>query len=240
MKPTVVPDTAPALAWLKRKATKKSLDGMARYAIPSDRAFGVSMKDVQALAKELGRDHALAQALWDTRWYEAQLLAAYVDDPAQVTPAQMNRWCRAFDNWAVCDTLCYALFDRTPHAWARAEAWAGSREEYVQRAAFAMLWSLSVHDKVAPDARFMGGLAWIADGAVDERHYVKKAVNMALRAVGKRNAALHASAIATATRLAASSDDTARWVGRDALSELRSASVLRRVSKKAQSARPKA
>lgn len=220
---------AGAIDWLRRKGTKKNRDGMARYNVPSVRAFGVSMKDIQLLAKGLGRDHALAAALWETGWYEARMLTAYVDEPERVTAAQMDRWSRAFDNWAICDTLAFALWDRTPHAWAKVEQWAGKREEFIRRTAFALLWSLSVHDKEAADARFIRGLALIEKAAPDERNFVKKAVNMALRAIGKRNAALHAAAVKTATRLAESPDDTARWVGKHALRELTSAAVKKRV-----------
>ena len=136
-----------ALDWLKRHGTKANREGMARYAIPSDKAFGVSMADMKMLAKRLGRNHELAAALWDTGWYEARMLAAFVDEPARVTPAQMDRWCRDFDNWAICDTACFPLFDRTPHAWRKVEQWSRRRDEFVKRAAFALLWGLTVHDK---------------------------------------------------------------------------------------------
>ena len=138
-----------AIAWLRSHATKATRDGMARYNVPSDKAFGVSMKNIQVLAKQLGRDHALAAALWETGWYEARMLTAYVDEPERVTSAQMDRWSRQFDNWAICDTLAFALWDRTPHAWTKVEQWAGRREEFIKRTAFALLWSLSVHDKEA-------------------------------------------------------------------------------------------
>jgi 3-methyladenine DNA glycosylase AlkD len=209
-----------ALAELKRNGSKAGLAGMARYAIPSDRAFGVPMRQIQALAKQLGRDHALAKELWASGWYEARTLAAYVDDPAQVTATQMDRWCRDFDNWAICDTVCFALFDRTPHAWSKVAKWASSREEYIKRAAFALLWGLTVHDKKSDDAPFRRGLALIERAATDDRPYVKKAVDMSLRAIGKRNSTLRAAAIATATTLSTSSDSTAQWIGKHALREV--------------------
>jgi 3-methyladenine DNA glycosylase AlkD len=205
---------------------------MARYAIPSDKAFGVSMSNIQLLAKRLGRSHTLAAALWNTGWYEARLLASYVDQPARVTSRQMDHWCRDFDNWAICDTICFALFDRTPHAWHKVEQWSNRRNEFVKRAAFALLWGLTVHDKGASDKQFANGLLLIERAATDERHFVKKAVNMALRAIGKRNPALHAAALAVAQRLAASPQPAARWVGKDALRELTSPSVTRRVAAK--------
>ncbi len=220
-----------AIAWLRSHGTKAVRDGMARYNVPSDRAFGVSMKNIQLLAKQLGRDHALAAALWETGWYEARMLTAYVDEPERVTSAQMDRWSRQFDNWAICDTLAFALWDRTPHAWTKVEQWAGRREEFIKRTAFALLWSLSVHDKEATDKQFVSGLALIEQAATDDRNFVMKAVNMALRAIGKRNPALNAAAAKTATRLAASSNVSARWVGKHALREITSAAVKRRVAR---------
>jgi 3-methyladenine DNA glycosylase AlkD len=132
----------------------------------------------------------------------------------------MDRWCRDFDNWAVCDTVCFHLFDRTPHAWGRLAPWSRRQPENERRAAFALLWGLTVHDRQAPDAAFIDGLALIEKTATDERNFVRKGVNMALRAAGKRNAALHAAACEVAARLAASDDPTARWNGKDALREL--------------------
>ncbi len=223
--------SAQALDALRAAASADYRDGMARFAIPNERAFGVPMAKIQAVAKRLGRDHALAEALWDTGWYEARLLAAYVDDPAAVTAAQMDRWARDFDNWAVCDTVCFALFDRSPLAWRKIEQWARREDEFVRRAAFALLASKSVHDKQAGDAEFLRGLELVEAYAFDERNFVKKAVNWALRSVGKRNAALHAAALRTATRLAASAQAAPRWNGKDALRELNGAAAARRLAR---------
>ena len=223
------------LTWLKRHSSKATRDGMARYGIPSDNAFGVTMANMKVLAKQLGRDHDLAAALWDTGWYEARMLTSFVDDPARVTSAQMDRWCRDFDNWGICDTVCFHLFDRTPHAWAKVARWSGKQEEFVKRAAFALLWGLTVHDKRADDAQFLLGLGLIERAASDERHLVKKAVNMALRAVGKRSPALNDAAVTVARRLADSTEATPRWVGKDALRELTSPAIVRRLA-----ARPRA
>jgi 3-methyladenine DNA glycosylase AlkD len=214
-----------AVDWLRRRGTQANREGMARYAIPSGKAFGVSMKNIQTLAKQLGRCHELAAALWDTGWYEARMLASYVDEPARVTPAQMDRWCRDFDNWAVCDTVCFALFDRTPHAWGKVQQWSRRREEFVKRAAFALLASLTVHDKRADDELFVKGLLLVEQAANDERNFVKKSVNWALRSIGKRSLALNAAAVAVARRLAASPEAAKRWVGKDALRELTSTRV---------------
>jgi len=219
-----------ALSFLKKRGTKATRDGMARYAIPSDKAFGVPVGVIRGYAKKVGKNHALALALWKSGEYEARMLACFVDEPALVTPAQMDAWARAFDNWAICDTACFHLFDRTPHAMKKVAAWAPRRDEFVRRAAFALLASLTVHDKALPDAAFVKGLGLIERFAIDERNFVKKSVNWALRSIGKRNAALHRASLAVAGRLAKSSDAAPRWVGKDALRELKSASVTRRLA----------
>jgi 3-methyladenine DNA glycosylase AlkD len=222
-----------ALKWLKSHSTKATLDGMARYALPSNHAFGVAYRDMKVLGKRLGRNHELAGALWDTGVYEARMVASFVADPARLTPAQMDRWCKAFDNWGICDTMCFNLFDRTPHAWAKVMHWSSSNDEFVKRTAFALLWSLSVHDKRTGDEPFLQGLTLIEHAASDERNFVKKSANMALRAIGKRNCTLNAAAIGVARRLADSPNSVARWVGNDALRELTSPSVIRRLKPRA-------
>jgi 3-methyladenine DNA glycosylase AlkD len=214
-------DAAGVLAWLQRTGTKATRDGMARYAIPADRAFGVPVGALRDRAKILGRSHELAAALWETGWYEARMLAAFLDEPARVTAEQMDHWRGDFDNWAVCDHVCFHLFDRAPHAWEKVAPWAALEPEFGKRAAFALLWSLTVHDKRAPDAAFLACLPLVEVAAVDERNFVKKGVDMALRAVGKRNAVLRAAALEVAERLSASPEPAARWIGRSALRELR-------------------
>ena len=223
-------DVEAVVASLKRLATKQTRDGMARYGIPSDNALGVSVGMLQKLARQLGRNHELAAALWETGWYEARMLACYIDEPTSVTPAQKDRWCRDFDNWANCDTACFALFDRTPHAWRKVEQWSRRRDEFVKRAAFALLWGLTVHDKDADDEPFIQSLILVEHAATDERHFVKKAVNMALRAIGKRNPMLNAAAVAVAQRLSDSPQAAPRWVGKDALRELTSPAVTKRLT----------
>jgi 3-methyladenine DNA glycosylase AlkD len=208
------------VAELRRRGSKSTRDGMARYAIPSDRAFGVTVGTLKQMSKRIGRDHRLALALWETGWYEARMLAAFIDDPAQVSVSQMERWCRDFDSWAICDTVCFHLFDRTPEAWEMVGRWAQRRDEFGKRAAFALLWSLAAHDKEAAESKFLEGLGYIERAADDERNFVKKGVNMALRGVGRRGTKLHAEATKVATRLAASASAAARWVGSDALREL--------------------
>lgn len=229
-------NAASVIAWLVQNSSPTVRNGLARFAIPSDRAFGISVATLRTEAKRLGRHHGLAETLWTTGWYEARMLACFVDEPAEVSAAQMERWCSDFDNWAIVDTACFALFDATPHAWGKVDAWATRTAEFEKRAAFALLWSLSTHDKTAADARFIDGLALIERAADDTRNFVKKAVNMALRAIGKRNAALNAAAIEVAQRLAAEKQPTPHWIGKHALTELTSPAMGLRLAKRA---RPK-
>ena len=223
------PNVRDVLGSLERLGTKRTRDGMARYGIVAPKAFGVTMADLLRLAKPIARDHALAIALWETGWYEARLMASFVDDPARVTASQMDRWCRDFDNWGVCDTVCFHLFDRTPHAWRKVEQWSGREAEFVRRGAFALLASLALHDKAAPDSAFIRSLKLVEDAATDDRNFVKKGVSWALRSIGHRNRALYGSSITLARQLAASSNATVRWVGKDALRDLIRPAVIRRV-----------
>ncbi|HEU5041364.1 MAG TPA: DNA alkylation repair protein [Gemmatimonadales bacterium] len=225
------------LAWLERRGTRKNREGMARYGIVAPKVFGVSVSMLQQLGKRLGRDHELAAALWETGWYEARMLAAFVDEPARVTSAQMDRWARDFDNWAVCDHLCFHLFDRTPLAWKKVPPWSRRREEFVKRAAFALLAGLALHDKSATDASFLKALPLIERGAGDERHLVKKGTSWALRVIGRRNRVLNTAATELAARLAESELPSARSVGKEAYRELTGAVVRRALAKRDRAAR---
>jgi 3-methyladenine DNA glycosylase AlkD len=229
-----------ALSSLEEMSTQRDLENLARFGITATKAFGVSMRNIQVLAKRIGRSHELAAALWDTGWYEARMLTAFVDEPARVTPAQMDRWCRDFANWGICDTLCFKLFDRTPHAWAKVAQWSDKRDEFVKRAAFALLASLSTHDKTTGDGPFLDSLVLIERAATDERNFVRKGVSWALRGVGRRNAALNDAAVIVARRLSTAPEAAARWVGRGALKELTSPAVMRGVEVKKEQGRPTA
>jgi len=224
-----------ALAALEDKATTRDRENLPRFGITATKAFGVSMANIHVLAKRLGRSHELASALWETGWYEARLLSSLIDEPSRVTSAQMDRWCRDFDNWGICDTVCFHLFDRTPHAWIKVTQWHDKRGEFVKRAAFALLASLALHDKTTGDEPFIKGLSLIERAASDERNFVKKGVSWALRLIGRRNPALNKRAVRVARRLAASEYAAARWIGRDAVKELMSPMVIRRLA--AQTAR---
>jgi 3-methyladenine DNA glycosylase AlkD len=224
-------DAAEALAWLERKGTRRTREGMARYAIVAPKAFGVTVGALRDFARRNGKDHRLAAELWSSGWYEARMLATMVDDPAQVTRKQMDAWAADFDNWAICDTACFHLFDRTPHAYAVAAKWARSPREFVRRGGFALMASLAVHDKAAPAARFRPFLPLIERHAKDERNFVKKGVSWALRTIGRRDPALHAACLALAGRLAKSAEPAARWVGHDALRDLGKAAVRARLAR---------
>lgn len=206
------------LAALAREADPRILAEMGpRYGLVVDRAMGVAMNRMQAVARPLAPDHALAQALWDTGWYEARMVACMIDDPAQVTPEQMEAWRLDFDNWGIVDTVCFKLFDQVGHAPVKALAWCAMNDEFGRRAGFALMACLALHGK-ADEAFFLEGLKLIEACATDERNFVKKGVNWALRAIGgKQSPALRAAARETAERLAASKDRTARWNGKDAL-----------------------
>jgi 3-methyladenine DNA glycosylase AlkD len=212
--------TQEALDALERAGSKKVRDEMApRYGILAAKAFGTPVAEIRLVAKSIGKSHELAADLWNTGVYEARMLSAFVADPQRVTKTEMERWCRDFDNWAICDTMCFHLFDRTPHAFDKIEAWAGRREEFVKRAAFALLASVALHDKKAPDEPFLRALPLIERAAVDERNFVKKGVSWALRGIGKRNAKLKAAASEVARRLSGSEHAASRWIGKDALRE---------------------
>ncbi len=219
------------LAWLKKHSSKSVRAGMLRYGVPNDHALGVRMNDIQKLGKLLGRDHDLALQLWKTGVYEARMLCAYIDEIEKVTPAQMNAQTRDFDNWAVCDTLCFVLWVRSPHAFKQIRKWAGSRDEFVKRAAFALLASVSLRGKGkdTDDADILACLPLIEKAAADERNFVKKGVSWALRGVGRRSPALNKASVSLAKRLAAREEPAPRWIGKDALRELTSAAVMKRL-----------
>jgi 3-methyladenine DNA glycosylase AlkD len=214
--------TAPEIvAALRAQADQKNVAGMARYGISASGTLGVPMPVIRRLARQAGRSHSLAAELWASGIHEARILATIVDDPARVTRRQMNRWARDFDSWDVCDQACQNLFRYTPFAWTIAAEWAGARREFVRRAAFALMAGLAVKAKDASDEPFEALLPLIVLAATDERNLVKKAVNWALRAIGKRNPQLRRTAIAAAEKIRALDSPAARWIAADALRELR-------------------
>lgn len=211
-------DVEAVLRELERNASQTFLADMsARYGIVTAMpAFGTPMAKMRQIAKRLGCDHRFADALWKTGIHEARMLASMVDDAERVTPAQMDRWIKDCDNWALVDTLAFNLFDRTPHAFAKISKWSKARDEFVKRGAFALLACCAVHRR-GDDENYLDALPLIEQAATDERNFVKKGVSWALRAIGEKGSpALRAEARAVATRLAEASNPTARWIGRDA------------------------
>jgi len=209
-----------ALGKLQAQARPDQLEGMARFGIATDRRLGLSVPTMRRIAKELGKDHKLALALWKTGIPEAQIVAALVDPPEKLTEKQMDAWVKDFKSWDVCDQVCGNLFDKSPLAWKKAREWAGREEEFVRRAAFALMAYLAWHDKEAGDEAFIQLLPVVQQAADDERNFVKKAVNWALRGIGKRNARLKKAAIQTAREIQAMDSKAARWIAADALREL--------------------
>lgn len=206
--------------------------GMARYGINTGKALGISIYKLRPLAREIGRDHALAEELWASGIHEARILAGMVDDPKAVTEAQLERWVADFDSWDLCDQCCSNLFDRTPLAYQKVFEWSERQEEFVKRAAFALMAALAVHDEKAEDDAFIQFLPIIQREATDERNYVKKAVNWTLRQIGKRNLHLNARAIETAEAIHEIDARAARWIASDALRELTGEKVQARLRAK--------
>ena len=221
--------TESVIARLKSMANPANVAGMARYGISTEGLLGVSIPKLRTIAKEHRRDHALAAGLWDSGIHEARMLASLVDDPAEVDEAQMERWVAVIDSWDICDGVTNNLFRRTPPAWRKAREWARRDETFVRRAGFSLMASLAVHDKSAPDAKFLALLPLIRRAAVDERNFVRKAVNWALRQIGKRNLALNVAAVTEAREIVKLDSRSARWIARDALRELTGAAVQKKV-----------
>ncbi|MGZ8620065.1 MAG: DNA alkylation repair protein [Actinomycetota bacterium] len=214
---------------LRAAADPSRTPGMARVGIPVGRALGVSIPHCRRIAKAHRFDHALALDLWTTGIHEARIVASMIDDPAEVTPSQMGAWAADFDSWDVCDQVCSNLFGPSAHAFPAARAWVRRDEEFVKRAGFTLIAERAVRDRQHDDAFWVGWLPVIRTGADDDRNYVKKAVNWALRQIGKRNEVLNEAAIAEAEVLFDLGTTSARWIARDALRELRSEAVQARL-----------
>jgi 3-methyladenine DNA glycosylase AlkD len=218
------------IAELKSMGNPKAAAGMARYGIKADRALGVSIPGLQRLAKKIGKNRKLAEDLWSSAIHEARILACMIDDPQQITAEVLERLVNEFDSWDLCDQCCNRLFSKTPFARQKALAWASRPEEFVKRAGFVLMAVLSVHDKKAANKQFDAFFKHIKAAASDERNFVKKAVNWALRQIGKRNMSLNKKAITVAIEIQQFESKTARWVASDALRELRSENVRKRLS----------
>jgi len=221
---------ANVLSKLEAKANPKNVEGMAKFGMSVESRLGVSVPEMRKLAKEIGRDHRFALSLWKTGIAEAQIVAALIDDPAAVTSKQMDRWVKDFDSWDVCDQACLSLFDKSPLAWEKIPEWAEREEEFVKRAAFALIAGLAWHDKQAVDQSFVELFPILMKGADDGRNYVKKSVSWAIRNIGKRNRKLNRAAVKLAKDIQRMDSKAARWIAADALRELQSEAVQRRLS----------
>ena len=210
---------------LRSMRNARNLEGMARYGINTDNAMGVSVTTLRKMARDLGRDHKLAMSLWGTGIHEARILASIVAEPERVTKGLMEKWVKDFDSWDVCDQVCMNLFDRTPFAYEKAVGWSRRRAEFVKRAGFALMAALAVHDKKAPDNALDPFLQAIVRESTDERNFVKKAVNWALRSIGKRNPRLNEKALSSAEKILKIDSRSARWIAKDAIRELTSEKV---------------
>jgi len=195
---------------------------MARFGINPANTLGISIPVLRKMAKDIGRNHRLAQDLWASEVHEARLLAGFIDNAAEVTEEQMDSWVKDFDSWDICDQVCSNLFDKTPFAYAKAKEWSFEKEEFVKRAGFVLMAALAVHDKKADDKMFTQFFPIIKKQCSDDRNFVRKAVNWALRQIGKRNATLHNEALRTAEEILALDNKSARWIASDAIRELRS------------------
>jgi 3-methyladenine DNA glycosylase AlkD len=204
---------------------------MARFGIAIEKRLGVSVPDMRQTAREFGKDHGLALKLWKTGIAEARFVASMIDDPEQVTEKQMEKWVKDFNSWDVCDQVCMNLFEKTPWAWQKITEWAERKEEFVKRAAFALMACLAWHDKNARDEKFIKLFPVLKQGATDERNFVKKAVNWALRNVGKRNIKLNRAAIKLAEEIKRIDSKKAQWIATDAIRELKSNAVQQKLKK---------
>ncbi len=214
---------------LRKKGNTRNLAGMAKFGINTKNACGVPIPVLRKLARNIGPHHALALDLWNSQIHEARILAAYIDDPLRVSEKQMEEWVADFDSWDVCDQVCGNLFDRTDFAHRKALEWSRHRGEYVKRAGFALMATLAVHDTRAGYASFEKFFPSMVRECADERNYVKKAVNWALRQIGKRSMALNRKAIEVAREIAAIDSSSAKWIAADALRELESERVQKRL-----------
>ena len=222
-----------ALGELRALGDRRNVDGMARFGIRAKVVYGVAKPKMDELARRIGKDHRLALELWASGVHDARILAGMIDLPREVSSEQMERWARDFDNWDVCDGTCCHLFVFAAPAWKKAIAWSRRAPEFIKRAGFALMAYLAYRDKQAPDAQFRRLLALIEREAYDDRNFVRKAVNWALRNIGKRNLRLNREATRTAARIRRQGSPSARWIAADALRELQSAAVEARLRRKA-------
>ena len=217
---------------LRANKNPKNIVGMARFGINSKNTLGINIPILRKMAKNIGKNHELAIELWDSNVHEAQLLATFIDDPKMVNIEQMNRWVTDFDSWDVCDQACMSLFDKTPFAFKMAKTWANHEREFTRRAGFALMAALAFHDKITKDKDFIIFFPLIKKYSVDERNFVKKAVNWALRQIGKRNLNLRNLALVCAKDIIKINSKSAKWIANDAIRELESVKIISQIRRK--------
>jgi 3-methyladenine DNA glycosylase AlkD len=220
------------IAKLKSQRNERNIAGMARFGISVKGTLGISIPVLRKMAKKIGKNQELSLKLWDSGIHEARLLAGFIGQPELATEKQMLQWAKETDSWDICDQVCSNLFDRTPFAWKKTSEWCNRKEEFVKRYAYVLMATLSVHDKKASDGAFLRCLPLIKLAATDERNFVKKAVNWALRQIGKRNMKLNRAAIACAKSIAKIDSKSARWIASNALSELEDEKVRKRIKER--------
>jgi len=217
---------------IKKNANPKNVEGMARFGINPNNTFGVSIPILRGLAKKIGKNHDLALELWKTEIHEARILAGFIGESSRLTEKQMESWVKEFDSWDVCDLVCSNLFDKTEFAYDKVFQWHKDKREFVKRAGFVMMACLAVHDKKASDNKFIQFFPLIIKESVDERNFVKKAVNWALRQIGKRNLNLNKEAVKTGKIILKKDSKSAKWIARDALRELTNEEIIERIKNK--------
>jgi len=220
------------LTRLKSLSNPRAVEGMAKYGITPKRTYGVSIPNLRKIAKEIGKDHELAKKLWESNIRETKILASMIDYPELVTEEQMERWGKEFDYWEICDQVCQNLFTYTKFAYQKAIEWGGRDEEFVKRAGFALIAWLAFKDKEAKDKQFEKFLPIVKREATDNRIFVKKAVNWALRQIGKRNICLNTKAIETAKEIQKIQSKSAKWIAQDAIKELTNDAIQERLKER--------
>ena len=226
-------DLRSVMTWLESLGSSRVREDMGkRFGIHTNKAWGMRMADMQKVSKAIGTDHQLAQQLWKTGWYEARLVATMIAAPLQVTPKEMDAWCKDFDNWAICDTACFKLWDQVPHAWDKVPIWAKSEQEFIKRAAFALLACLSLHRNDIDPKALKKFLPLVNRAASDERNFVKKGVSWALRGLASTSSEMHATVMDLAEDLATSTNVTERWVGKDVLRDIKRPMIAKRAKKR--------
>ena len=217
------------IEWLKRASDKDAIEGMKRFGITPEHTFGVKIPILRQIAKLAGRDHKLAHALWEINTRETRILTSMIEEVNCVSDKEMEKYINEFDYWEICDQFCMNLFEKLPYAYEKATELAEREDEFAKRTGFVLMARLAVSDKKAPNKKFETFFSYIYDESTDPRNMVKKAVNWALRQIGKRNKTLHKRALDLAERIYQIDDPTAHWIAQDALRELKSESIKKRM-----------